>query len=143
MSCSCNHSKTQTNIREAVKTGVRNALRSEKSQTTNDDGLRQVVREAIREILTEEDDYQKFFQGVMETLNIDSPQDLTKEGREKFFSLIDDYYNEDTDEADGVPMDELQSEMGPDHYKSKSKVPDFLKQEERIRRAARKMLQNL
>jgi len=141
MSCSCNQSTTQTDIREAVKNGVRSALRSEKSQSS---GLRQVVREAVHEILTEDDDdYQKFFQGVMETLNIDSPQDLTEEGREKFFSLIDDYYNEDTDEADDVPMSDLQSEMGPDHYKSKSKVPDFLKKEERVRRIARNVLQNI
>lgn len=140
MSCSCNQSTTQTDIREAVKNGVRSALRSEKSQNND---LRQVVREAVREILTEEDDYQKFFQGVMETLNIDSPQDLTEEGREKFFSLIDDYYNENTDEADDIPMSDLQSEMGPDHYKSKSKVPDFLKKEERVRRIARNMLQNI
>ena len=144
MSCSCNSSSsnTQKDIREAVKSGVRRALRSE-SSSGNDNRLRQVVREAVREILTEEDDYQKFFQGVMETLNIDSPQDLTEEGREKFFSLIDDHYNANTDEADEVPMGDLQSEMGPDHYKSKSKVPDFLKKEERVRRVARKMLQNL
>ena len=145
MSCSCNSSSsnTQKDIREAVKSGVRRALRSESSSGNDNSGLRQVVREAVREILTEEDDYQKFFQGVMETLNIDSPQDLTEEGREKFFSLIDDHYNANTDEADEVPMGDLQSEMGPDHYKSKSKVPDFLKKEERVRRAARKMLQNL
>lgn len=144
MSCSCNNSSksAQKDIREAVKSGVRRALRSE-SSSGNDNRLRQVVREAVREILTEEDDYQKFFQGVMETLNIDSPQDLTEEGREKFFSLIDDHYNANTDEADEVPMGDLQSEMGPDDYKSKSKVPDFLKKEERVRRAARKMLQNL
>ena len=145
MSCSCNNNssdKAQTNIREAVKSGVRRALRSE--STDNSSNLRQVIREAVREIITEEDDdYQKFFQGVMETLNIDSPQDLTEEGREKFFSLIDDHYDASSDEADDVPMEDLQSEMGPDHYKSKSKVPDFLKKEEQVRQAVREVLSNL
>lgn len=138
MSCNCN--EQQPSIRESVKKGVRRALRTEQE---SDSELRQVVREAVREILTEDDDYQKFFQGVMETLNIDSPQDLTEEGRERFFNLLDNHYNENTDEADDVPMEDIRDQMEPEHYKSKSKVPDFLKQEEQVRRAVREVLQNL
>lgn len=129
------------NIKEAVRNGVRKALRESKREKK----VRRVVREAMREILSEDDDYQDFVKGVMETLNIDSPQDLTEEGREKFFSLLDNNYNADTDEADDVPMEELKNEMEPEHYESDSKVPDFLKKqdEQAIREATRRALRNL
>lgn len=129
------------NIKEAVRNGVRQALRESKREKK----VRRVVREAMREILSEDDNYQDFVKGVMETLNIDSPQDLTEEGRERFFSLLGNHYNEQTDEADDVPMEDIKDQMEPKHYESESKVPDFLKKqdEQAIRKATRRALRNL
>lgn len=130
------------NIKEAIRNGVRKGLRENKREQK----IRSVVREAMREILSEDgDDYQEFVQGVMETLNIDSPQDLTEEGRERFFNLLGNNYNEQTDEADDVPMEDIKDVMSPEHYESDSKVPDFLKKqdEQAIREATRRALRKL
>lgn len=130
------------NIKEAVRNGVRQALRESKREKK----VRSVVREAMREILSEDgDNYQDFVKGVMETLNIDSPQDLTEEGRSEFFDMIGRNYDEETDEADDIPMEELKDVMSPEHYESDSKVPDFLKKqdEQAIREATRRALRNL
>jgi len=140
MSCNCNNNDSK--IQEAVRSGVRKALRSEK--TVSDDKVRSVVREAIRDIISEDgDDYQEFVQGVMETLNIDDPQDLTDEGREEFFDLVGQHYDEETDTADDIPTSKIKDTFSADHYASDSKVPDFLKQEEQVRQAVRTVLQNI
>lgn len=106
-----------------------------------DSKIRRLVREALRDILSEDDDYQTFVKGVMDTIGIDSPQDLTEEGRKKFFNLLGQNYDEDTDEADDVPMGELADKMEPSDFKGEA--PDFLKQEEQVREAARKIVRNM
>jgi hypothetical protein len=142
MSCNCNSNKSgrRAKIEKAIRSGVRNALNEKESSK---DGLKGIVREAVREVLTEEDDYQEFVQGVMQTLGIDSPQDLTEEGRERFFNLLGNNYSEDTDEADDVPMEELKNTFEPKHFKGEA--PDFLKKqdEEVVRESVRNALQNL
>lgn len=106
--------------------------------------VRSAVRQAIREILTEDgDDYQEFVNSVMDMLNIDDPQDLTDEGREQFFTFVDEKYNANTDQADEVSRGELADEFSADHYSSESKVPDFLKKKDEIRRKARKAVKKI
>jgi len=131
-----NH-KPMSELEQAIKRGVRRALNEEKKKKE----VRSVVREALSELLTEDDDYQEFVQGVMNTLGIDSPQDLTEEGRERFFNLLGNHYNEATDEADDVPMDDIKDQMEPEHFKNGA--PDFLKKEERVRKAARKVVRQV
>ncbi len=138
MACNCNNN--QNNIREAIRTGVRKALR----ENSREKKIRGVVREALQDLLSEEgDNYEEFVQGVMETLNIDDPQDLTEEGRSEFFDMIGRNYDEETDTADDIPMEDIKSVMSPEHYKDKSKCPDFLKKEEQVREAVRHALKNL
>ena len=107
-----------------------------------DSKIRRLVREALRDILTEDgDDYQTFVKGVMDSIGIDSPQDLTEEGRKKFFNILGQNYDEDTDEADDVPMSELADKMEASDFKGEA--PDFLKQEEQVREAARKIVRQM
>lgn len=136
--CGCGGSKKQK-VREAIRSGVRKALQEQKSENE----VRSLVREALREILTEDDDYQQFVKSMMDMLNIDDPQDLTEEGREQFFTFLDEKYNANTDEAEEVSQSELADEFSADHFKSQSKVPDFLKKNEKVQRAARKVAQKL
>lgn len=102
--------------------------------------VRQAVREAIQEVLTEQDDYQEFFQGVMDTLNIDDPSDLTDEGKQKFFSFLDSYYDEETDDADEYNKEDLKGLIEPGHYEDESKAPDFLKERQKVREMAQTAL---
>lgn len=140
MACNCNQNSTKTKVREAVRTGVRKALQENKRE----EKVRGIVREALQELLSEDgDDYQEFVQGVMETLNIDDPQDLTEEGRSEFFDMIGRNYDEETDTADDIPMEDIKSVMSPEHYEDKSKCPDFLKKDEQVREAVRNALRNL
>ena len=142
MSCNCNSniSRQKKQIKKAIRSGVRSGFNEKKSPK-----IKEVVREAVREILTEDDDYQDFVRGVMQTLGIESPQDLTEEGRERFFNVLGNNYNENTDEADDVPMEELKSTFTPEHFKNQEDVPDFLKKqnEEIVRESVRNALQNL
>jgi hypothetical protein len=144
MSCNCNDTNSRRRqIENAIRSGVRKALKTEKS-SSND--IKNILREAVREVLSEDgDDYQEFVKGVMETLNIDSPQDLTEEGRSEFFDLVGRNYDEETDTADDIPMEEIKNVMSPDHYENQSDVPDFLKKqdEEVVRENVRNALQKL
>lgn len=136
MSCKTNQ---QNQIENAIRSGVRGALREKQS---SNDSIKSVVREAVREVLTEDDNYQEFVQGVMETLGIDSPQDLTEEGRSEFFDLLGRNYDEETDQADDIPMSDIKDVMKPEHFKNGA--PDFLKQEEEVvRESVRNALQSL
>lgn len=112
----------------------------EESRRKKGNVVRGAVREAIREVLNEEDNYQNFFRGVMDTLNIDDPDDLTDEGKQKFFSFIDSYYDEETDEADEYNKEDLKGMIEPGHYKSDSKVPDFLEEGQKVREMARRAI---
>lgn len=131
----CNCKSTDDKIREAVRSGVKKALRRKK--------VKKVVREAVREMFTEDDNYEDFVRGVMETLNIDSPQDLTEEGRSEFFDMIGRNYDEETDTADDIPMEDIKDVMSPSHYKNESDCPDFLKQNEQVREHVRRALRNV
>lgn len=136
-------SKNDT-IRSAIRTGVRQALQEEASTEQSGRGrVKNAIRQAVREVLSEDDDYQAFVKATMNKLNVDSPQDFTEEGREAFFNLLDDNYNANSDEADEVSRDDLESEMSPEHYKDKSKCPDFLKKNEQVEEAARRLVRKV
>lgn len=129
---------------QAVRSGVRKALREEKSQqTVSESEIRGAIRETIQELLTEDDDYQNFVDSVMEVLNIDSPQDLTEEGRKEFFNYIDRNYNEDSDQADDINHDDLSDAISPSHYENESKCPDFIKQTNEVKEAAQRVVRKM
>jgi hypothetical protein len=101
--------------------------------------IREAIREAIREVLTEDDSpYQEFVREVMDMLGIDSPQDLTEDGREEFFTFIDRKWDSSSDEAEEVTEEDLASDFEPDYFKDSA--PDFITQKEEIRKKAKNAL---
>jgi hypothetical protein len=111
----------------------------EEQQTKNQPMIREAIREAIREVLTEDDSpYQEFVREVMDMLGIDSPQDLTEDGREEFFTFIDRKWDSSSDEAEEVTEEDLASDFEPDYFKDSA--PDFITQKEEIRKKAKNAL---
>jgi len=126
---------------------MQDALKNdEKNETMKRKTIRNLVREALNEVIQEEDSYQQFVQDTMDKLGIDDPQDLTDDGRRTFFDLIGSRYNEEEDEIENpITKSDLDDSFQPDDFAGDA--PDFVKNEsltERVaKRAARRLVQRI
>lgn len=103
--------------------------------------IREAVRSAIRNVLREETDFQKFTTGLIDRLGIDGLNDLTDDGKRAYFSFIEANWDESTDSADDVSDEELASFFDADHFTGSA--PDMVKEgmsENEVRRAVRNTL---
>jgi len=126
---------------------MQDALKNdEKNETMKRKAIRNLVREALNEVIQEEDNYQQFVQSTMDKLGIDDPQDLTDDGRSKFFDMIGSRYNEDEDEIeDEISDEDLADLFEPEDFAEDA--PDLVKNEsltERVaKRAARRLVRKI
>lgn len=120
---------------------------NEQNETMRRNTIRNLVREALSEVMQEQEPtYQEFVKDTMDKLGIDSPKDLTDDGKSTFFTFLDDQWDE---EEDTVRDDNIEKEIAANFEPSDfdGDAPDMVENNdltERVaKRAARRLVKKL
>lgn len=80
------------------------------------------LRNIIKEVIQEENEYQNVVRQVMDIIGIDSPQDLDDDKRAKFFSYLDAVWDKNASKKRKEPdEDAIKAIMGETKKKKKYK----------------------
>lgn len=109
-----------------------------------EESIREAVRGAVRNVLQEENEFQEFTTGLVDRIGIDGLNDLTDDGKRKFFAFIEANWDESESTADDISDDEISSFFDPEDFtgSAPSKVKEGVSEDE-VREAIRSTLVNM